>query len=45
MARLFSEIGVLHGRDGIRSNTVAPGHHMKPHGMSQVPAPMRESRR
>jgi hypothetical protein len=45
MAQLFSEIGVLHGRDGARFNTVAPRHRMKPHGMSQVPVAMRESRR
>lgn len=45
MAQLSREIGVLHGRDGIRVNTVAPGHVMTPHAMSKLPESMRESRR
>jgi NAD(P)-dependent dehydrogenase (short-subunit alcohol dehydrogenase family) len=45
MAQLSREIGVLHGRDGIRVNALAPGHIMTPHAMSQVPAATRESRR
>lgn len=45
MAQLSREIGVLHGRQGIRVNTVAPGHVMTPHAMSKIPAGMREARR
>ncbi|HZU62844.1 MAG TPA: SDR family oxidoreductase [Novosphingobium sp.] len=45
MAQLSREIGVLHGRQGIRVNTVAPGHVMTPHAMAKVPAEMREARR
>jgi NAD(P)-dependent dehydrogenase (short-subunit alcohol dehydrogenase family) len=45
MAQLSREIGVLHGRQGIRINTVAPGHVMTPHAMSKLPASMREARR
>lgn len=45
MAQLSREIGVLHGREGIRVNTVAPGHMMTPHAMSKLPAAMREARR
>lgn len=45
MAQLTREIGVLHGRQGIRANTVAPGHVMTPHAMSRIPADMREARR
>ncbi|MEI4507424.1 SDR family oxidoreductase [Sphingopyxis sp. CCNWLW253] len=45
MAQLSREIGVLHGRDGIRVNTVAPGHVMTPHAMAKIPAAMREARR
>jgi len=45
MAQLSREIGVLHGRQGIRANTVAPGHVMTPHAMSKIPADMREARR
>jgi len=45
MAQLAREIGVLHGRQGIRANTVAPGHVMTPHAMGKIPADMREARR
>ena len=45
MAQLSREIGVLHGRQGIRVNTVAPGHVMTPHAMSKLPATMRDARR
>ena len=45
MAQLSREVGVLHGRDGIRVNTIAPGHMMTPHAMSKLPASMREVRR
>ena len=45
MAQLSREIGVQHGRQGIRVNTVAPGHVMTPHAMSKLPASMREARR
>jgi len=45
MAHLSREIGVQQGRNGIRVNTVAPGHVMTPHAMSKLPASMREDRR
>ena len=45
MAQLSREIGVLHGRDGIRANTVAPGHMMTPHAMRYMTGDMREVRR
>lgn len=45
MAQLSREIGVLHGREGIRVNTVAPGHVMTPHAMAKIPPTMREARR
>ncbi|ROZ69210.1 SDR family NAD(P)-dependent oxidoreductase [Ramlibacter sp. WS9] len=45
MAQLAREIAVMHGRDGIRANTVAPGHLMTPHAMHVLPADMRETRR
>ncbi|ATI80708.1 SDR family NAD(P)-dependent oxidoreductase [Sphingobium yanoikuyae] len=45
MAQLSREIGVLHGRQGIRANSVAPGHVMTPHAMSKIPPAMREARR
>jgi len=45
MAHLAREIGVLHGRQGIRANTVAPGHVMTPHAARLIPATMREARR
>jgi NAD(P)-dependent dehydrogenase (short-subunit alcohol dehydrogenase family) len=45
MAQLSREIGVLHGRQGIRVNTIAPGHMMTPHAMTKLPASMREARR
>jgi NAD(P)-dependent dehydrogenase (short-subunit alcohol dehydrogenase family) len=45
MAQLSREIVVLHGCDGIRANTVAPGHVMTPHAMRLLPAEMRETRR
>lgn len=43
--QLSREIGVMHGRQGIRVNTVAPGHVMTPFAMSRLPADMREKRR
>lgn len=43
--QLGREIGVLHGRDGIRVNTIAPGHMMTPMAMRLLPPEMRESRR
>jgi len=43
--QLSREIGVLHGRQGIRANTVAPGHMMTPMAMRLLPAEMREARR
>lgn len=39
------EITLGHGRDGIRANTIAPGHLMTPFAMSRLPAEMREMRR
>ena len=45
MAHLAREITALHGRDGIRANTVAPGHVMTPHAMHVLPAGQREMRR
>lgn len=45
MAQLSREIAVLHGRQGIRANTIAPDHMMTPHAMSKLPAEMREARR
>lgn len=45
MAQLSREIAVQHGRQGIRVNTVAPGHLMTPHAAAQMPAEMREMRR
>ena len=43
--QLSREIGVLHGRQGIRVNTVAPGHMMTPMAMNLLPPQMREARR
>lgn len=45
MAQLSREIGVLHGREGIRVNTVAPGHVMTPHAARYMSEEMREMRR
>ena len=45
MAALASEITVLYGRQGIRANTVAPGHVLTPLAMSMLPAEMRTKRR
>jgi NAD(P)-dependent dehydrogenase (short-subunit alcohol dehydrogenase family) len=45
MAQLAREIALMHGRDGIRANTVAPGHLMTPHAMHVLPPQAREARR
>lgn len=45
MAQLAREITALHGREGIRANTVAPGHVMTPHAMHVLPPGLRETRR
>jgi NAD(P)-dependent dehydrogenase (short-subunit alcohol dehydrogenase family) len=45
MAALAREIAVLYGRQGIRANTVAPGHVLTPLAMSLLPAEMRSQRR
>ena len=45
MAQLAREIGVLHGREGIRANTVAPGHVMTPHAARYMSEEMRVMRR
>lgn len=45
LAQLAREITVLYGRQGIRANTVAPGHIMTPHAMAVLPPDMREIRR
>lgn len=39
------ELAVQHGRDGIRANTVAPGHMATPMAMRLLPPDMREKRR
>ncbi|ATI80655.1 SDR family NAD(P)-dependent oxidoreductase [Sphingobium yanoikuyae] len=44
LAALAREIAVLHGRDGIRANTVAPGHIMTPHAMHVLPSDARTLR-
>lgn len=45
MAALARELTVLYGRQGIRANTVAPGHVLTPLAMSLLPAEMRVQRR
>jgi len=45
MAALAREITVLYGRQGIRANTVAPGHVLTPLAMSLLPQEMRAKRR
>ena len=45
MAQLAREITSQYGRQGIRANTVSPGHVMTPHAMKAIPADMREKRR
>ncbi|MCP3731279.1 SDR family oxidoreductase [Sphingomonas sp. MG17] len=45
LRQLGREVGVLHGRQGIRVNTLAPGHMMTPMAMRHLPAEMREARR
>lgn len=45
MAALARDIAVMHGRDGIRANTVAPGHIMTPHAMHVLPPDVRTLRR
>lgn len=45
LAQLSREIAALHGRDGIRANTVAPGHVLTPHVARLLPPAMREKRR
>lgn len=44
MAALARDIAVMHGRDGIRANTVAPGHIMTPHAMHVLPPDVRTLR-
>lgn len=44
MAQLAREITVGHGRDGIRANSIAPGHVMTPHVAQLLPPGMREER-
>lgn len=44
MTALAREIAVMHGRDGIRANTVAPGHIMTPMAMRALPADARARR-
>ncbi|MGP3790570.1 SDR family NAD(P)-dependent oxidoreductase [Pseudomonas sp. B392_1p] len=45
MAALARELTVLYGRQGIRANTVAPGHVLTPLAQSLLPAEMRVKRR
>ena len=45
MAALARELMVLYGRQGIRANTVAPGHVLTPLAISLLPAEMRAKRR
>lgn len=45
MAQLSREIAAAYGRDGVRANTVAPGHVMTSHVEHLTPAAMRERRR
>lgn len=45
MNALARELGVIYGRQGIRANTVAPGHVLTPLAMSLLPAEMRKKRR
>ena len=45
MTQLAREIAVLHGRQGIRANTVAPGHIFTPHAMRLLGEQARASRR
>jgi NAD(P)-dependent dehydrogenase (short-subunit alcohol dehydrogenase family) len=45
MAQLARDIMLLHGRDGIRANTVAPGHVMTAHVAHLLPPNAREIRR
>lgn len=45
MAQLSREIAVAYGRDGVRANTIAPGHVMTSHVEHLMPAAMRERRR
>ena len=45
LAQFSRELGVQYGRQGIRVNTVAPGHVLTPHAMAKIPAAMREARR
>jgi len=45
MGALARDIAVMHGRDGIRANTVAPGHIMTPHAMHVLPPDVRTMRR
>jgi NAD(P)-dependent dehydrogenase (short-subunit alcohol dehydrogenase family) len=45
MAALARELTVLYGRQGIRANTVAPGHVLTPLALSLLPPEMRAKRR
>ncbi len=45
MAALAREIAVMYGRQGVRANTVAPGHVLTPLAMSLLPAEARAKRR
>ena len=45
MAALARELTVLYGRQGIRANTVAPGHVLTPLAQSLLPEEMRAKRR
>lgn len=45
MAAFAREIAIMHGRDGIRANSVAPGHMLTPHVEHVLPDHLRAIRR
>ena len=45
MAQLSRELAIMYGRDGIRSNTIAPGHILTPMVAALIAAQDRETRR
>lgn len=45
LAHLSRELALMHGRQGIRVNTIAPGHMATPMAMRLLPTEMQEKRR